>query len=97
MNLQKRFIKRRNNDIQLNDLTVQERMIETRNIVSDVNDDKDKDETHKQINYVSEEAVVPLTCIDIHNVTVIEYVLPDPPEIVYEEEQILSTAEKEQC
>ena len=86
MTLQKLFIKRRNNDIQVNDLTV--RMIETRNIDSDVNDDKDNDETHKQIHDASEEAVVPLTCIDIHNVTIIEDVLPDPPEIVYEDEQI---------
>ena len=72
-------------------------MIETRNIDSDVNDDKDNDETHKQINDVSDEAIIPLTCIDTHNVTLIEDVLPDPPEIVYEDEQILSTAEKEQC
>ena len=57
MTLHKPFIKRRNNDIQLNDLTVQERMIETRNIDSDVNDDKDNDETRKQINDVSEEAI----------------------------------------
>ena len=72
-------------------------MIGTKNIDSDVNDDKDNDETRKQINDVNKEAIVSLTCIDIHNVTLIVDVLPDLLEIVYEDEQILLIAKKEQC